>query len=136
MSRWFKTLFEKKPPAEFQHAELGSLVCDEGLWSGSAQRDGRHIPFVVAGTEAAPDPVLLDRLLSILTRFREFETCARHFLCPPGVPVKPEDFTFQSVDLLTRPDCCTFEFALEGDAGAIWRVEFENEQPKYTGRDD
>jgi hypothetical protein len=141
MFKWIKKLFEPKPPEppqEFQHEQLGVLLGEEGLWSGRVQRHGRDIPFVVGGTEAAPDRHLLDVLLGLLMKFPDLEASALQFLCPPEAPVEPNDFTFQSIDVLSpkRPGCFTLEFSLEGDDGAIWRVEFEGEQPKYTGRDD
>jgi hypothetical protein len=129
-----------KSPVEIQHPHLGLVSGEDGLWTGRVQQDGRDIPFVVAGTEAGPDPHLLERLLDLLTNFRDVEACALQFLCPqdPAVPAKPGDFTFQSFDLLwpQKPECFTLEFALDGDDGSIWRVEFHNGHPYYTGRDD
>lgn len=64
-----KTVFETKPPkppVELRHPYLGLLSGEDGLWNGRVQQDGRDIPFVVAGTEAEPDPNLLDRLLKPL----------------------------------------------------------------------
>jgi len=139
--KWLKTVFETRPssvPDEFQHASLGLLSGEEGLWSGRVQQDGRDIPFVVGGSEAAPDPHLLDVLQGLLVKLPDLEASALQFLCPPEAPVEPGDFAFQSVDLLSpkRPECVTLEFALEGDPGAIWRVEFADGQPKFSGRDN
>lgn len=141
MFKWLKAVFQTRPPdppAEFRHASLGVLSGEEGLWSGRVREHGRDIPFVVGGSEAAPDPHLPDVLLGLLTTLPDLEASILEFLCPPQAPVKPSDFTFQSVDLLwpQRPECFTLEFALEGDLGAIWRVEFVDGEPKYSGRDD
>jgi hypothetical protein len=139
---WLRAAFEARPPrppAEFRHPDLGLLLGEEGLWSGRARRHGRDIPFVIGGTEAAPDSRLVDRLPGLLVEFPALEAAALRLLCPPDppVPVQPGDFTFQSVDLFLpdNPDCFTFEFALDRDPGAIWRVEFHDGRPKYTGRD-
>lgn len=141
MFKWLKTVFETQPPtppAEFRHASLGLLSGEEGLWSGRVRQHGRDIPFTVGGTEAAPDPHLLDILLGLLMRLPDLKGSALQFLCPPEVPVEPSDFTLQSVDLLwpKKPECFTLVFTLEGDPGAIWRVEFVDGHPKYSGRDN
>lgn len=141
MLKWLKRVFQaspSNPPAEFRHASLGLLSGEEGLWSGRVQQHGRDIPFTVAGTEAAPNPHLLEILLGLLTKLPDLEGIAREFLRPPQVPVKPNGFTFQAIELLwpEKPQCFTLVFALEGDPGAVWRAEFANGQPKYSGRDD
>lgn len=142
MLEWLAKRFSTHPPdppAESMHREFGLLLGEEGLWSGTACQHGREIRFTIAGTGAGPDPRLLDRLPRILSDFSRLESSARELLCPPDASLSaaPGDFTFRSVDLLwpDEPDCFTFEFALDGDEGAIWRVEFHQGQPKYTGRD-
>ena len=142
MFPWLKTLFEQpppKPPAEYRHDRFGVLLGEEGLWHGKVQQDGREIPFVVAGTEDAPDPRLLDRLLELLPRLDELVDGALRLLVPPDppVPVRPSDFTFQSIVLLwpKPPDAFYLTFELRGDEGSIWRVEFHDGNPTYTGRD-
>ena len=111
------------PSSVIRHPHLGVLSGADGLWSGCIRLHDRDIPFLVAGTEARPEPHLLDSLLDLLTKFNDLEASALQFLCPPNPPVavKPGDFTFQSFDLLwpEKPECFTFEFALEGDGGAI-----------------
>lgn len=137
-----KKLFEKKPPApppELHHPILGVMTCDDGLWSGTIHRDGRDIPFTIGGTCACPDSRLVDALLRLLDHFPEAERAALQLLCPADAePVKPSDFTFECVDFLfpEKPNAFTFEFTMQGDPDAIWRVEFEDGKPKYTGRDD
>jgi len=125
---------------QFLHPTFGPLSYADPLWSGQVRRHNRVIPFVVHGSESGPDLVLLDRLSRILNEFLSLDAGALKLLCPQDGPfpgVKPADLTFQSVDLLwpNKPDCFTFVFDLKGDPGAIWRVEFEDGQPKYTGRD-
>ena len=137
MFRAVKALFLKKPAPELRHPELGVLIFDSDLWSGKVQHDGRDIPFVVGGTALGPNPILLDRLRNLLAGFRDVEVKAVHFLCPQEAPVSPSEFRFHSVDFLwpDRPDCFVMEFTFEGDVWAIWRVEFNEGEPKYTGRD-
>ena len=141
MFQRLKALFEKRPlpePPEFRHPDLGLLTFDSGLWSGKVHWDGRDISFVISGTESSPDSILTNALLSLLNRFPQTESSALQFLCSPDVPVTINEFTFQSVNFLwpDTPDNFTLEFTLEGDPYAIWRVEFESGQPKYSGRDD
>jgi len=49
-----------------------------------------------------------------------------------------EKFTFCALDLLweDQPDDFAMEFELAGDTDGVWRVEFQNGQPKFVGRDD
>lgn len=35
-----------------------------------------------------------------------------------------------------RPDYFVVELELDGDDGAVWRVEFEQGEPKHLSRDD
>lgn len=126
------------PDVEFRHPEFGVLTCDSGIWSGDAQLDGRTVRFSVGGTEIAPDAGLLDRVRELLRRFPEVERSALDFLCAPDLRVRTEDFAFYSLDLLwaDKPQQYTLEFTLAGDEDGIWRVEFEGDQPRFTGRDD
>jgi hypothetical protein len=126
------------PSVPFRHVALGVLSGEEGLWSGGARQRGREIAFVVAGTESEPDARLLDALPGVLTRLPDLEPVALAFLCVPEAPVEASQFTLESVNLLwpQRPDRFTLEFTLEGDPGAIWRVEFTDGRPLYSGRDD
>jgi hypothetical protein len=123
---------------EFRHPDLGLLTFDSDLWSGQADRDGREIPFFIGGRDDQPDSVLTNALVGLLDRFSEAESSALQFLCRPDVPVTKKDFTFQSVGFLwpDTPESFAFEFSLEGDPDAIWRVEFVSGQPKYSSRDD
>ncbi len=68
-----KSLFAKPPPPEFRDSELGVLTLDYGVWNGTVQRGGRDLSIIVAGTDAAPDAGLLDRVRSLLTRFPDTE---------------------------------------------------------------
>jgi hypothetical protein len=138
--QWLKAIFTPRPPrppVEVRSPDLGVLRGEDGLWNGRVFRHGRDIPFTVAGTADEPDAGLLDRLAAVLADFPALEASARQFLCPPDAPVTPDNFTFQAVSVLwpDRPDYFTLEFDLSGDPGSIWRVEFQDGQPKSTGRD-
>ena len=138
MFQRLKALFEKRPLPEFRHSELGLLTFDSGLWSGKVRRGGRDISFVISGTESSPDSILTNALLSLLHRFPQTESRALQFLYSLDASVAINEFTFQSVNFLCleTPDNFTLEFTLKGGSYAIWRVEFESGQPKYSGRDD
>jgi hypothetical protein len=140
MFHWLKAIFTPRPPrppVEIRHPDLGLLRGEEGLWNGTVSRHGRDIPFTIAGTADQPDAVLLNRLMEVLADFPALEASGRRFLCPPGGPATPDDFTFQAVSVLwpDKPDWFTLEFDLAGDPGSIWRVEFHDGEPRYTGRD-
>jgi hypothetical protein len=131
-----KSLFAAKPPVEFRHSEFGVLTFESGLWSGETQRDGRNIRFCIGGTDIAPNAGLLDRVRELVGRFPGIERTALDFLCAQDKGVRRGDFDFYSLDLLweNKPQLYTLEFSLAGDDDGIWRVEFENEQPKYRTR--
>ena len=138
MFHWFKKVIEApapRPPAEFHHPELGRLTGEDQIWTGQVRRHERDIRFAIAGSATAPDPHLLTRLPALLDDFPTLEASALDFLCTPDVPVSRGDFTFQCLTLYAMADVFTFEFDLAGDPGSIWRVEFHDGKPKYTGRD-
>ena len=138
MFEYIKSLFAKKPPVEFRHPEFGVLTHDSGVWSGKTQRDGRAIRFCVGGTDTAPNAGLLARMSAVIGGFAELERTALEFICSQEPTAKASAFTFYSLDFLweDKRDDFVFEFTLDGDIDGIWRVEFENGQPKSLGRDD
>jgi hypothetical protein len=138
MFRYLRSLFAARPPVELRHAEFGVLTLDSGLWWGAAQSGERSIRFCIDGTDAEPDVGLLDRVRDLLTRFAEVERSALDLLRSHAAYVGQGEFAFDSLDFLwaDKPHLFTLEFTLAGDDEAIWRVEFENGQPKYVGRDD
>jgi hypothetical protein len=139
MFEWLKKLFKSKPPAQFHHPNLGLMTeMDPGLWSGRIEHAGREIEFVLSGSEMVPDAGLTARLQEALRRIDAIEQSALDFLCTQKTLFKPGDFTFQSINFLweKKPDVFTLEFSMAGDEHGIWRVEFENDQPRHIGRDD
>lgn len=142
MFQRLKSLFAKptKPPVEFRHAEFGALclIDESGLWSGETRIGDRDIRFFIGGTAVTPDAVLIERLRELLERFSKVERAALEFLCAQDAHVRDLDFEFYSLDFLweDKPHLYTLEFTLEGDEDGIWRVEFENHEPRFIGRDD
>lgn len=138
MFQRLKSFFAAKPPVEFQHPEFGVLTLDSGLWSGEVQRDGKGVRFHIGGTDTAPDAGLLDRVRELLGRFPEVQRSALDFLRVQEASVRQGEFEFYSLDFLweDEPHLYSLEFTLAGDDDGIWRVEFENGEPKYVGRDD
>jgi hypothetical protein len=137
MFQRLKRLFAPKPPPEFRHPEFGVMRFDCDLWSGEAQREGRSIPFVIAGTRTEPDSGLLERVRELVERFPEVERGALEFLRAQDESVAEGEFEFFALDLLweDKPQDYTLEFTLAGDTDGIW-VEYENGVPKSIGRDD
>src|SRR4051812_19254111 len=106
-----KSLFTKSPPPEFRDSNLGVLMLDCGVWIGTVQRDGRALRFIVAGTETAPDAVLLDRVRSLLGRFSDMERSAMSFLRSRESELREAQLALYSFEFLweDRPD----DFVLE-----------------------
>ena len=135
-----KARFKKvtTPPAEFHDAELGVLTADSDLWSGTITRHGITIPFTVAGTQAAPDSALLDRVRDIIGRFNEVEAVGLTFLRAEVAEVRSSRFTFNGLTFLweDQPDLYSLEWLADGDDSCFWIVHFEADKPKDAGFDD
>jgi hypothetical protein len=133
-----KSLFAKSTPPEFRDPDLGSLKLDRGVWGGSVQRDGRELRFWLAGTETTPDPGLLGRARSLLTRFADTERCVTEFLRSREAELRQARLDFYAFEYLweDKPDNFAFEFLADGDDSRIWRVEFVAGQPSQSGYDD
>jgi len=128
----------RKPRRKFQHPEFGVLTLDGELWNGKAGRNANEIPFLVAGSDSAPDSGLMQRLSWFLDNFTELERIALNFIRKQEPEVRHGKFTFTSVSFLweERPKQFAMEFDLAGDDDGIWRVEFDDNQPQFLGRDD
>jgi hypothetical protein len=133
-----KSLFAAKPPVAYQDPDFGILTLESGLWGGQALHEGRSIRFYVGGTQASPDRGLLNRLRKLINCFGVIERSAIDFLHAHGEGAQHGEFEFYSLDIMweDKPHLYALEFALSGDEHGIWRVEFDNDQPKFVGRDD
>ncbi|MGV3771650.1 MAG: hypothetical protein ACO1QB_02030 [Verrucomicrobiales bacterium] len=123
---------------DYQSEKFGLLTSEMDVWSGKTNINGLEVPFSIGGSEESPDPKLLDRLESILSRFQQVHKIALDYLLKENPSSVPLEFSFLDIDILypEDPDHFTFSFALKGDEEGIWRVEFENDSPVFTGRDD
>lgn len=137
MFKRLKALLTRSPRAQVQHPEFGLMTFYSGLWSGQIQHQGKEIFFTMAGSEVAPSPALLQQLRSFLNRSNQLEASALDFLCAQKRLFNPRDFTFERVKFLwlDKPDVFAMEFFMEGDLDGIWRVEFEQGQPKKTAKE-
>ena len=131
-------LRERKPRRQVMHPDFGTLTSEGSVWEGTAQHAKRGIPFVVGGTEAAPDDRLLAQLRHILPQFEELERRAMEYL-RRGEP----DLTGPQLDLYMleiidedNPEHFTFEFIANGDDSGVWRVAFVAGEPRSIGYDD
>jgi hypothetical protein len=138
MFKRLKSLFAAKPPVLYQDTEFGVLTLESGVWGGQATHQGRSIRFYVGGTQVSPDEGLLNRVRALISRFAEVERSAIDFLLAQDERVQRGEFEFYSLDFLweDKPHLYALEFTLTGDEYGIWRVEFDNDQPKFVGRDD
>src|SRR5437764_1454220 len=82
-----------------------------GRRSGQGQRGGRSIRLYVAGTQAAPDGGLLDRVRDLIDRFASVERSAMDFLHARGKDVRHGGFEFYSLDFLWEDE--PYLYALE-----------------------
>ncbi len=130
-------------PMPLHHPRLGELRWhDEGWWEGVWGGDGEtSLEFSVAGDRNAPSEDLVTALEATLGRWREVNQKLRHFLTsqmPHSAANTVELLRPTGVDYLwpARPDYFVIDLELEGDDGAIWRVEFAQGEPKHLGRDD
>ena len=135
-----KALFTKAETSqrEFRDAELGVLTVELGLWTGTVARDGITIPFTVAGTQAAPDGGLLDRVRDIVHRFRDVEAEGLAFLRAEVPEVRSSKLAFHGLEFLweDKPGIYGLEWLAEGDDSRVWRVNYEAGKPKEAGFDD
>lgn len=135
-----RALFTKAetPPREFHDAEFGVLTSEVDLWTGTVARDGITIRFTVAGTQAAPDGGLLDRVRDIVRRFRDIEAEGLAFLRAEVPEVRSSKLTFYGLEILweDKPDVYALEWLADGDDSCVWRVNYEAGKPKEAGFDD
>lgn len=118
-----------------QHPRLGELEWEnDGWWQGQLSVAGDEISFAVLGEKNGPVASLVDALVATLQRWREVLAKARAYVAKAEKKVDPEDLIPLSIVFLWSPT--TFALELEGEGDAIWRVEFENGEPKQLGRDD
>jgi len=134
-------LRERKTLRKIQHPQLGLLTSaetDSSLWEGKARIDGRDIPFIIGGSETAPDERLVAQLQSIMARFGSLERQAIEFLRRRESEVRDAKLETYLLDLSDerRHDDFTFEFVDSASDSQVWRVEFVAGEPRHTGFDD
>ena len=142
----FSWLFRapEPPPTPIDHPVLGRIECrpEEGWWEGTRSvRDHLILRFSVSGTRRGPDDALVGPLEQTLQDWATIELKIHAFLEPRlvGFPqAKVQDFTPTDVVYLWpgKPDHFWVDLSMAGDEYAIWRIEFEQGEPKYLGRDD
>ena len=131
-------LRERKPARKIQHPDLGLLTADGNLWMGEVQCGGRGIPFVVGGTESAPDESRLAQVQDLLQRLPDLDRRAVEFLRSREPEIRQARVEFYELDVTEQEhgDDFTLEFVADGDGDRVWRVKFEDGLPKSTGFDD
>ena len=134
-------LRQRKPLRKIQHPQLGLLTSaetDSSLWEGQARIDGRDIPFIIGGSETAPDERLVAQLQGIMARFGSLERQAVEFLRSRESEVRDAKLDTYLLDVTDerRQDDFTFEFIDSANDSQVWRVEFVAGEPRHTGFDD
>ena len=134
---------KRQAPEPLQHPGLGELVWNQdGWWEGSVDHQGTPVAVSVGGDEAGPRPDMATAAVATLSVLEDNSQKAVRFLLADlpklGARIEPSQFTLKGVChlWLDRPQDFWREFDLEGDPHAIWRVEFEDGNPRYSGRDD
>jgi hypothetical protein len=131
-----KGLLTRSPRPHVHHPELGLMTFYSGLWRGQLPHNGDELAFALAGSDAAPHAALVNHLRALLNRFPEAKQSALDFLCAEKRLFNPKDFTVRSVSFFSpdQPDVFGMEFSMEGDEKGLWRVDFEQNQPKHLLR--
>jgi hypothetical protein len=134
-------LRERKPVRKVHHPQLGLLTSygtDSSLWTGEIRIDDRDIPFLISGNAAVPDERLVARLQSIRTRFSSLEHEAVEFLRNREAEVREAKLDLCCIEVTEecRPQNFTLEFADSANDMGVWRVEFVDGKPEYTGYED
>jgi hypothetical protein len=137
-------------PLRIHHPTLGELKWqDEGWWEGVWTVNGefpleraasKSLEFSVSGDRKGPSDTLVSALERTISRWPDVNQRLQHFLgsLEPRAASAATSLKPTAVSYLwpAKPDYFTVELALEGDEGAIWRVEFERGEPKHLSRDD
>ncbi len=134
-------LRERISKREFQHPVYGLLTREQGCWSGSARIGNRMVPFGLDGDAAEPDPILIERLDSIIRQFSELERQAVAFLQAKVAELAKVELELYRIEISegSQQDDVVLEFVIAGDdsrSWQVWRVEFEAGKPSSFGFDD
>lgn len=131
-------LRERHSIREVRHPMYGLLTGEDGLWTGIARTNGREVRFTVGGTDTTPDDELLRQVDGIIDRFADVERRAVEHLREHEEEVGKATLEVYGVDVVdnSHVDDFTLEFVADADDSRVWRVEFEEGQPKRTGFDD
>lgn len=135
------------PKPQITHPELGVLIFEESLWSGSITGPDGELEIYIGGDEAGPDAQLVENLRSTLQNLPTFRAAALDYIFHGdpenevhdwSPPVDPSMFRLENIGLLweAKPRHFCMGFELKGDFDGIWRVEFEDGRPVYSARDD
>lgn len=134
-------LGKRTPKIELQHPVYGLLIGEQGCWSGSACSGKQVIPFSLDGDAAGPNPVLVERLDSVIRRLGEVEGQAVDFLRSEVADLAKAALELYRIEISegTQRDDFVLEFVVSGDdsrSWQVWRVEFEAGKPSSFGFDD
>lgn len=130
---------EKLPRTQFTHPTLGPMTGHQGVWSGTATTDGGPIGFFVSGDDRRPDQeelATVERVLESLDTHRRVALeCLAQSEDARELATHSRTFKLEAIQSLSGSDFC-LEFQLDGDLDGVWRVEFKDGRPVFTGRDD
>jgi hypothetical protein len=122
-----------------RHTKLGELQWeDEGWWQGEARVTGGELPFAVRGDKRGPDEPLATALAATIASWPDIVKKTKAFLTKHGGRAAG-DFAVLAIVFLSTPTHFAIDLETEeddADEPAIWKLEFENGEPKQLTRDE
>ena len=120
-----------------RHVKLGELQwAEDGWWEGEAPVKGGELPFAVGGDKRGPDEPLATALAATVAAWPEVVKKAKAFLMKQGAG-NVGDFAVLGIVFLVTPNHFAIDLEIEEDGEPeIWKLEFENGEPKHLSRDD
>jgi hypothetical protein len=120
-----------------RHPKLGELQwADEGWWEGEAPVKGGELPFAVKGDKRGPDQELVTALSATLSKWPELLKKTKVFLTSSDFGHAVDGVAMLAIVFLSTPQHFAIDFMHEDDEEAVWKLEFENGEPKQLSRDD
>ena len=127
---------------EIVHTKLGKLIYeDEGWWKGRTEIDGLKVEFFVDGSAKEINETLAEDCAEVLADFHKLKEKALVFLEKHRKDQQiHQELEFMPTEIWNffrkgTDKYFTMGFIEKTKPGYLWRVEFENSEPKEAGFD-
>lgn len=137
---------ERRVKPQMDHSALGRMTLHKPIWSGEYERGDRKLAFYVPGSLEGPSPNLLPAILRILEDSDDTTRSAIEYLIATQSKdpllskrkLDPDMFKLESMGCIDEnsPEEFALEFELDGEPNGVWRVEFKNGTPVFSGYED